>query len=71
MGVEAAELGKDAAASPASRPDIDYQFLPWGRDSASMLFYYSFPDEQQAQHDGYFWYNCETGEVHAVLELQP
>lgn len=71
MGVEAAELGKDAAAPPDSHLDIDYQFLQWGRDSVSMLFYYSFRDEQQAQHDGYFWYNCETGNVHAVLELQP
>ena len=71
MGVEAAELGKDAAAPPDSHLDIDYQFLQRGRDSVSMLFYYSFRDEQQAQHDGYFWYNCETGNVHAVLELQP
>ena len=71
MGVAAAELGADAAAAPSDLPDIDYQFLQWGRDSASMLFYYSFQDEQQVTHDGYFWYNCDTCDVRAVLELQP
>lgn len=71
MGVEASELGKYGYWNASRWPEIDYQFLQWGKDSASMLFYYSFVDEVQATHDGYFWYNCETCAVNAVLELQP
>lgn len=42
----------------------EYQFLQWGKDGASMLFYYSTGDQE-----GYFWYNCETGQVSGILEL--
>lgn len=48
-------------------PEIDYQFLQWGKDSASMLIYYSYEDGEL--HEGYFWYNCETGDVTGILEL--
>ncbi len=37
--------------------------------SASMLIYYAFDDADNTAHEGYFWYNCETGQVKAVLEL--
>ncbi len=47
--------------------DTEYQFLQWGKDGASMLFYYSRPGE--TAQEGYFWYNCETGQVSGVLEL--
>lgn len=43
-----------------------YQFLQWGKDGDSMLFYYSTEDQE-----GYFWYNCETGQVSGILELTP
>lgn len=49
--------------------DVDYQFLQWSRDSQSMLLYYSFFDQTQQLHDGYFWYNCVTRQVSGVLEL--
>jgi len=49
-------------------PKIDYQFLQWGKDSASMLLYYSYEDG--GPHEGYFWYNCETGNVTGILELK-
>ncbi len=49
-------------------PEIDYQFLQWGKDSASMLLYYNYEDE--GAHEGYFWYNCETGNVTGILELK-
>lgn len=42
----------------------EYQFLQWGKDSASLLFYY-----RTEAKEGYFWYNCETGEVAGELEL--
>ena len=45
----------------------EYQFLQWGKDSASMLFYYRA--EGGEPREGYFWYNCETGEVAGELEL--
>lgn len=48
-------------------PKIDYQFLQWGKDSASMLIYYSYEDG--GLHEGYFWYNCETETVSGILEL--
>ena len=50
-------------------PDIEYQFLQWSLDSRSMLIYYSFTDTSQIFHEGYFWYNLETGTALAPLEL--
>ena len=39
------------------------------RDSETMLLYYSYVDTVGARRDGYFWYNCVSGETDAVLEL--
>lgn len=69
MGVEATELKKYGFVELNGWPEIEYRFLQWGLDSASMLIYYSFEDDSVELHDGYFWYNCETGQVSAVLEL--
>ena len=70
IGVEQSELGKyDFQDSDGIFPEIEYQFLQWGLDSRSMLIYYSFIDTAQALHEGYSWYNCETGEIAATLEL--
>lgn len=49
-------------------PRMEYQFLQWGKDSASMLLYYAFEDGN-GLHEGYFWYNCESNEVSGILEL--
>ena len=69
-GAEQSELGKyDLQDSGDVFPEINYQFLQWSLDSRSMLVYYSFTDTAQELHAGYFWYNCETGEVSATLEL--
>jgi len=46
---------------------IEYQFLQWGKDSASMLLYYAY--EWEGLHEGYFWYNCETNTISGVVEL--
>lgn len=70
MGVERSELRQYGYASSELRPEIHYEFLQWGADSVSMLIYYTFEDTQQQRHEGYFWYNCETGTVSAVLELE-
>ena len=71
MGVEATELSKGGYDGEGVWPEIDYQFLQWGRDSQSMLIYYAFEDAGGEGHDGYFWYNCVEGTVQAVLELSP
>ena len=69
MGVEATELRKYGYSTPDGWPEIKYQFLQWGTDSASMLIYYDFEDSAGENHTGYFWYNCETGAVKGILEM--
>lgn len=69
FGVEETELRKYGYVNKDGWPKIEYQFLQWGLDSESMLIYYSFDDKNAINHNGYFWYNCETGDVSAVLEL--
>lgn len=56
------------APKRAEPPRMEYQFLQWGKDSASMLLYYAFEDGN-GSHEGYFWYNCETNAVSGILEL--
>lgn len=46
----------------------EYQFLQWGKDSESMLFYYR-TERAGKPKEGYFWYNCATGRVGGELEL--
>ena len=70
-GVEASELARSGYAYEDGWPEIQYQFLQWSRDSTSMLIYYAFQDDAAALHDGYFWYNCETCTVSAVLAMDP
>ena len=69
MGVEATELRKYGYSTPDGWPEIEYQFLQWGTDSASMLIYYAFEEASGEEHTGYFWYNCETGAVDGILEM--
>lgn len=47
----------------------EYQFLQWGKDSESMLFYYAAETASNQKKEGYFWYNCCTGRVSGELEL--
>jgi len=69
-GLKQSELGKyDFRNSDGVFPEIEYQFLQWSLDSSSLLIYYSFTDTSQILHEGYFWYNIETGTVTAPLEL--
>lgn len=70
MGVERSELLKNGAVYEDGWPEIEYQFLQWSTDSTSMLIFYSFDDNAGAKHEGYFWYNCETVSVSAVLEME-
>lgn len=71
IGVEQSELAQyDLQDSDGVFPEIEYQFLQWSLDSQSMLIYYAFLDTALERHEGYFWYNCETGQVSATLQLQ-
>lgn len=49
--------------------DTEYQFLQWGKDGESMLFYYGTETAFNQKKEGYFWYNCRTGKVSGELEL--
>lgn len=69
-GVYASELHSSGSLPDMAWEDeVNYQFLQWGRDSQSMLIYYSFNDRQGRLHDGYFWHNCVTGQVDGILKL--
>ena len=49
---------------------VDYQFLQWGKDSVTMLFYYSFTDTVGENHEGYFWYNYQTRQYSGLVEME-
>lgn len=69
FGMEATELKKYGYAVTDGWPEIEYQFLQWGKDSAAMLIYYYFEDGEGVLHEGYFWYNYENGSIKAILEM--
>ena len=50
-------------------PEVSFQFLQWGRDGDAMLISYRFEEDDGTPRDGYFWYDCETGVIDGVLEL--
>lgn len=56
-------------ASAPTGAQVEYRFLQWGRDSETMLIYYAYTEADGTPRDGYFWYNCVTGETSAILEL--
>ena len=69
MALEVTELHQYGCGNSPDSPRMEYRFLQWGTDSASMLIYYSFEDNAGEDHTGYFWYNCETGAVEGILEM--
>ena len=50
-------------------PDFRFQFLQWSKDSESVLLSYAFEDAERVTREGYFWYNCYSGEVSGIFEL--
>lgn len=48
--------------------EAEYQFLQWGKDGESMLFYYR-TEARGDPKEGYFWYNCRTGRFSGEWEL--
>lgn len=49
--------------------DLNIYFVQWAADSESMLLYYTFPGVDGIDHDGYFWYDCASGEIKDIYEL--
>lgn len=49
---------------------IEFQFVQWSlKDEPSMLIYFTYTDSSNQFHEGYFWYNYETGEVSGEMEI--
>lgn len=69
MGVSMNELANYGFQINEAWPQIEYQFLQWSYDSSSILIYYSFSDVNNKLHEGYFWYNCDNGQVSSLFEL--
>ena len=67
---QAAGMFADAPLYDMDWPDVEFQFIQWGEDSAAMLLRYHYTDTGGANHMGYFWYDCETGEVSGQMELE-
>lgn len=72
MGVSASELSQYGRVPQEGWGSyrIDYHFVQWAEDSESMLIRYHFADEAGEPHRGYFWYDCKSEAVQAVLEMQ-
>ena len=72
MGVNRSELAQHGLSydDDTHLPDVDYQFLQWSEDSSAMLIYYTFTDAERSLHTGYFWYDCEDGNVYAPFPLK-
>ena len=49
--------------------DLNIYFVQWAADSESMLLYYTFPGVDGIDHDGYFWYDCSSGEIKDIYGL--
>ena len=50
--------------------EIEFQFVQWSlKDEPNMLIYFTYTDSQNQFHEGYFWYNYETGNVSGEMEI--
>lgn len=67
---QAAGMVPDAPLNEMGWPDVEFRFIQWGEDSASMLLRYDYVDRDGLDRAGYFWYNCETGAASGQMELE-
>lgn len=50
--------------------EIEFQFVQWSlKDEPNMLIYFTYTDSQNQFHEGYFWYNYETGNISGEMEI--
>lgn len=52
------------------RREIEYQFVQWSLiDEPNMLIHFTYTDTSNQFHEGYFWYDYETGEASGEMEI--
>ncbi len=69
MAVQSAGWFPDAPVSEMEWPDVEYRFLQWAEAGGTMLLRYDYVDTGGVDRAGYFWYDCETGQVRGAMEL--
>lgn len=53
------------------RPQIIFEFIQWSTEDPSvMLVYFSYNDAQHQFHEGYMWYDYESGHSSGEMELE-
>lgn len=52
-------------------PDINFEFIQWSeKDPAVLLFYFCYNDINGDFHEGYMWYDYESGTTSGEMELK-
>ena len=52
-------------------PDINFEFIQWSAvDPAVLLVYFSYNDIDGKFHNGYVWYDYESGSISGEMELE-
>ena len=50
---------------------IEFEFVRWSSaDPDKMLVYFRYFDADEAYHEGYLWYDCESGTVSGEMEIE-
>ena len=53
------------------RPEIIFEFIQWSsKDPAVMLVYFYYEDINENFHEGYMWYDYESGQSSGEMELE-
>lgn len=51
-------------------PNINFEFIQWSeKDPAVLLFYFSYEEINGGFHEGYMWYDYESGTTSGEMEL--
>jgi len=51
--------------------EIEFHFVQWSRqDESKMLIYFFYTGSSGQFHEGYFWYDYETGETYGEMEIE-
>lgn len=53
------------------QPQISFEFIQWSNvDPAVMLVYFNYTDIDENFHEGYMWYDYESGEASGEMEIK-
>ena len=51
--------------------EIEFEFIQWSqKDPAKMLVYFSYTDTSDQFHEGYMWYDYESGKSYGEMEIE-